>query len=347
MLLAVCLYKASAFSQTQIPYNVASITALKNYSGNANRITVTVTGQEFLLCTTCVSDENFVYAGIGGRKWKKITHTSQDITDFNTAVSNSPALASKASTSQITAERSVQAELTNKTLDFGPGKGNVISRVPFNSLDTTGKTETFDPTSIPDRSLQNALSAINANLKNVAVGLTYYPLLGSIYGSNDLYGGGEISFSAMYFNKGDIVNGLDYLMYRPGNYTAQNYNGLLLFAISGNNLTLVAQTANSPDIWKTPTYNFVSLNFTSPYVIPASGIYYAGAMYSSTTPGTDVVAPQLTHLSGVFLPKLNRGFTGNKFMYGKGWYGTQPPATIAISNISSLNSHDPAYVWSH
>lgn len=60
-----------AHAQTpEISYRVVSIAAMKTYYGNANRIRVTATNEEYVTCSSCTADEVYVFVGAGGRKWQ-------------------------------------------------------------------------------------------------------------------------------------------------------------------------------------------------------------------------------------------------------------------------------------
>lgn len=57
----------------QTIYLVATITEMKAYFGNANRIQVTDTNDEYVNCPSCTADETIVFQGVDTRKWQRIT----------------------------------------------------------------------------------------------------------------------------------------------------------------------------------------------------------------------------------------------------------------------------------
>lgn len=75
------------YSQTpQTSYVVTSIANMKTYFGNANRIHVTGTNEDYVSCPTCTADEITIYAGAGGRKWKLTPNALYfDASDFDGA----------------------------------------------------------------------------------------------------------------------------------------------------------------------------------------------------------------------------------------------------------------------
>jgi hypothetical protein len=64
-----------AHSQTQTIYKVLTISAMKTYSGNSDRVHVIATNEDYIRCdgnpTPCTADESTVYAGASGKKWRK------------------------------------------------------------------------------------------------------------------------------------------------------------------------------------------------------------------------------------------------------------------------------------
>jgi hypothetical protein len=44
---------------------------MKTYSGNSDRVHVTGTNEDYILCPSCTADESTVYAGASGKKWRK------------------------------------------------------------------------------------------------------------------------------------------------------------------------------------------------------------------------------------------------------------------------------------
>lgn len=70
----------------QVPgstYIVPTISSMKIYFGNANLIYVSETNQMYAICSGCVADEVSIFAGAGGRKWKKVRSSFLSYFDFD------------------------------------------------------------------------------------------------------------------------------------------------------------------------------------------------------------------------------------------------------------------------
>lgn len=63
-----------AHAQTpEVSVVVPTINTMKIYFGNATKIRVSGTKEEYAICSACSADETTVYAGVGGRKWERLT----------------------------------------------------------------------------------------------------------------------------------------------------------------------------------------------------------------------------------------------------------------------------------
>lgn len=75
-----------------------------------------------------------------------------------------------------------------------------------------------------------------------------------------------------------------------GNYTADNWNGFVLFSLSGTAMTEVGRTADTPNLWKT-TANTLGYNaFTSPISLTAGKYLIVGVWNASATTAPPVLA---------------------------------------------------------
>lgn len=70
LLLFACL---SSGAQVMGVYRVPTVAAMKTYFGTAEIGYVTATNEYYVICSTCTADEISIYAGAGGRKWKRVT----------------------------------------------------------------------------------------------------------------------------------------------------------------------------------------------------------------------------------------------------------------------------------
>lgn len=80
LLIFSILISAVAWSQPQTIHSVVSIAAMKAYYGNATRIYVTSTNEDYVNCPSCTADELLVFDGVGSRNWKKVVYNSENPT---------------------------------------------------------------------------------------------------------------------------------------------------------------------------------------------------------------------------------------------------------------------------
>jgi hypothetical protein len=98
---------------------------------------------------------------------------------------------------------------------------------------------------------------------------------------------GTIHGGSVWLEQGDTINWLAELV--TGDGSGMTHGG---YAIYDANLNLVAQTADTPGAFQTaPADTWVQLPLTSPYSVPASGLYYLVDLFAgSTMPTVGVVA---------------------------------------------------------
>jgi len=89
----------------------------------------------------------------------------------------------------------------------------------------------------------------------------------------------------IYIPKTTTITGVRWFQTTQGNYTANNYNGVALYSVSGGTLTRVDSSANDGTIWKTSSNSWGSKAFSNTYSA-SSGIYYVGILYSSSAQTT-------------------------------------------------------------
>jgi len=124
----------------------------------------------------------------------------------------------------------------------------------------------------------NSMKAYNLSVPNISsINLSYNTITSGLF---LLY--------AVYIPKTTTITGVRWFQTVQGNYTANNYNGVALYSVSGSTLTRVDSSANDGNIWKTSSNTWGSKAFSNTYSA-AAGIYYIGMLYSSsaqtTTPG--------------------------------------------------------------
>jgi hypothetical protein len=116
---------------------------------------------------------------------------------------------------------------------------------------------------------------------------------------------GTIHGGSVWLNQGDTIHWLAELVTADGSALTHG-----AFAIYDSNLDLVAQTADDPGAFAgAPADTWVKLSLTSPYTVPASGLYYlVDFLAGATTPTIGVVAYNSTLPGRNLLPTgVSRG----------------------------------------
>ncbi len=80
----------SSFARAQTVqtiYPASTIADMKTYYGKSSRVHVFATNEDYIRCTVCTADEITIFAGAGGRKWKKFADLiGGDTTIFETVL---------------------------------------------------------------------------------------------------------------------------------------------------------------------------------------------------------------------------------------------------------------------
>lgn len=96
---------------------------------------------------------------------------------------------------------------------------------------------------------------------------------------------GTYYITPIYVDYTGSITGCRIVLQTQGSFTADNYNGIGLYSVSGGTCTKVAETANDPNIWKQVASVSANIPFVTPYnIVP--GIYYAVSLYNSSAQTT-------------------------------------------------------------
>lgn len=95
-------------------------------------------------------------------------------------------------------------------------------------------------------------------------------------------------FQAIYLPKAQTLTGLTWIQGTQGNYTADNYNGVFIYSISGGTMTLERSSTDDGDIWKAAP-GFASKAFSTTYTA-AAGWYIIGGLWCRSV---QVIAPAI------------------------------------------------------
>ena len=126
-------------------------------------------------------------------------------------------------------------------------------------------------------------------------------------------------------------------------YTANNYNGVGLYSVSGSTLTLVASSTNDGNTWQQGT-NWQSKAFSSTYSA-AAGIYYIAFIYSVSAATT---APSISingSASGTYNAVSAFDFTNSQKTSGGLNTQTSLPASQTLSSISNASQQWGVYLY--
>lgn len=207
---------------------------------------------------------------------------------------------------------------------FPNGVTSTTATVGTNTTQTATTAFVFANTDLIIRAYQSMGSTIKAMpLGETLVDITSYTTLSD----------GRAHYIAVYLPYPQTITGVKALMNQTGDYTADQYNGVGLYSVSGGTLTLRASSTDDGNIWKATVNTVITKAFTTPYSAPA-GLYYIAIVYNQSAQTT---APRL-------------GATGNGTVTGiAAWdftndlktsgtvdpTNTLPTPTIAASGITA------------
>jgi hypothetical protein len=145
----------------------------------------------------------------------------------------------------------------------------------------------------------------------------------------------DLRFVPVYLSSAQTITGVIWYQHVQGVYTADNYNGVGLYSISGGTLTLRASSTNDGDIWKATSATWASKAFSSTYAA-AAGVYYIAFNYnrSAQTTGPSIGA------MGSFIANGFNGmnFTNSAKLQAVIWSQTSLPGTVATSSFLNVTS---------
>ena len=127
--------------------------------------------------------------------------------------------------------------------------------------------------------------ALGSTVKSVGLGCRSWGNISGAFGMTSQ----QLLLVAVYVPFATTITGVKWFQIIQGNYTASNYNGVGIYSYSGGTLTLQASSTDDGNIWKGSVNSNQSKAFSSPYSA-AAGVYYIGAIYSSSAQTT---APQI------------------------------------------------------
>ena len=136
------------------------------------------------------------------------------------------------------------------------------------------------------------------------------------------------------------ISGIGFMMRTQGIYTASNENRLGLYSFAAGTLTLIASSADNPNLWKDVTGTFHKENFSA-HVDVLPGNYWIGALYNFSA---QTNAPAIVAGPAVQIPDLSSlDFPNSALTYGSKGSTLTLPSSQAMSGVTA-NSNRPWFV---
>jgi len=181
-----------------------------------------------------------------------------------------------------------------------------------------------------NNNIVSGYQGLGSVVKAVPIGLNF---VNNIATATSLVIGRQI-LTPVYLSTPTTITGVKWFQARIGNYTANNYNGVGLYSVSGGSLTLIASSTNDGAIWQTfATGTWGNKAFSSPLPNLASGTYYASALYNYSAEVSPNGAPQLQTISISPLIFQVFDFTASRFNCTLASQNTLPnPLTLSGTN---------------
>lgn len=126
------------------------------------------------------------------------------------------------------------------------------------------------------------------------------------------------------------ITGVKWIQATQGNYTANNYNGVALYTLSGGTYTRVAQSTDDGNIWKASANTLSSKAFSSTYSASA-GLYFIACLYCQSAQTT---APALYSTPSTVFQNYTLDFTNSSKIQGLITSQTSLPTSFAGSSAS-------------
>jgi len=105
----------------------------------------------------------------------------------------------------------------------------------------------------------------------------------------------RLLLTPVYLSAPATITGVKWHQSNIGSYTANNYNGVGLYSVSGGVATLIASSTNDGTIWQTfASGTWGNKAFSSPLSNQVAGTYYIGALYNYSA---QVTVPQLISIN--------------------------------------------------
>jgi len=120
----------------------------------------------------------------------------------------------------------------------------------------------------------------------------------------------RLSLMPVYLSAPATITGVKWYQAVIGNYTANNYNGVGLYSVSGGTITLIASSTNDGNIWQTfATGTWGNKAFSSPLSNLSAGTYFVGALWNASATTT---SPSIQGFTSSVASVQSFDFTGGR-----------------------------------
>lgn len=107
---------------------------------------------------------------------------------------------------------------------------------------------------------------------------------------------GSLYVTLHKMTKDTVLTNLNIFTFVTGNYTGDNYNGMLVYTTNSTGVTEVARTTNDTEIWKTAGSTKITKTLSTPITVTKGQIIGIGAIYNSSA---QTAAPQLPSMGAI------------------------------------------------
>lgn len=146
----------------------------------------------------------------------------------------------------------------------------------------------------------------------------------------------RLSLMPVYLSAPATITGVKWYQSTIGNYTANNYNGVGLYSVSGGTITLIASSTNDGNIWQTfATGTWGNKAFSSPLSNQVAGTYFIGALWNASA---TVTAPSIQTFTSSTASVQAFDFTGGRLASILASQTTLPsPLTLSTTTGASTS----------
>jgi hypothetical protein len=228
------------------------------------------------------------------------------------------------------------------------GGTNPIISITQASGSTNGFLSSTDWTTFNNKPSNNQIvsgyQGLGSSVKAVPIGVSFL----SNNAANVLdFTNRRVVLSPVYLSTTTNITGVKwYQSVRGDGYTTDNYNGVGLYSVSGNNLTLIGSSIDDGNIWKTfASSTWGNKEFSSPIPNLAAGTYYVATLlnYDPLAPVNVIPGLQTWRIATAqYAPLQAFDFTGGKF---SAFFDNSPAGGFPLNKTISTTSALQEYYW--